>query len=69
MNDGTALETWKTPEVLNLHPRDVHLFASDVAPAGGQQAPILARGDAILFKSEILRAIIYYDKAVLFPSR
>ena len=67
--DATVLETVKTPEVLNLHPRDVYLFASDVAPAAGQQSTIVARSDAILFRSEVLRAIIYYDRAVLFPTR
>lgn len=29
----------------------------------------MARGDAILFKTEAVRALIYHDKAVLFPAR
>lgn len=36
------LETWKTPDVLGLHPRDVYLFASDMGI--GQRAMLAARG-------------------------
>ena len=66
--DATALETWKTPEVLGLHPRDVHLFTSD-SGTGQPRAMILPRSNAILFRTETARAVIYADKAVLFPAR
>jgi len=66
--DASALETWKTPEVLGLHPRDVHLFTSD-SGTGQPRAMILPRTNAILFRTEIARAVIYADKAVLFPSQ
>lgn len=66
--DASALETWKTPEVLGLHPRDVHLFTSD-SGTGQPRAMILPRSNAILFRTEIARAVIYADKAVLFPAR
>jgi len=66
--DASALETWKTPEVLGLHPRDVHLFTSD-SGTGQPRAMILPRTNAILFRTETARAVIYADKAVLFPAR
>lgn len=65
--DGTALETWKTPEILRLHPRDVHLFANDSTMS--RRAMVAPRGNAILFRTEIVRAIIYHDKTILFPCR
>lgn len=65
--DGTALETWKTPEVLRLHPRDVHLFTNDSSSA--RRAMIAPRGDCILFRTEIVRSIIYKDKTIVFPCR
>jgi len=65
--DGTALETWKTPEILRLHPRDVHLFTNDSSMS--RRAMVAPRGDAILFRTEIVRAIIYQDKTILFPCR
>lgn len=66
--DASVLETWKTPEVLGLHPRDVYVFASE-ASYGSQRAMIVPRPSAILFKTEVCKAVIYYDKAVLFPAR
>jgi hypothetical protein len=64
--DATVLETWKTPEVLGLHPRDVHLFTSDTGL--GQRAMIAPRSGAILFRTEVARAVVYADRAVLFPA-
>ncbi|PRW56958.1 Magnesium transporter MRS2-4 isoform A [Chlorella sorokiniana] len=65
--DSTCLETWKSPDVMGLHPRDVYLFASDVGL--GQRAMLAARGGAILFRTAVCKAVVYWDKAVLFPSR
>lgn len=65
--DGTALETWKSPEILGLHPRDVHLFTTEVG--GGHRAMLSTRGGAILFRTEVAKAVIYSDRAVLFPAR
>lgn len=65
--DGSALETWKTPEVLRLHPRDVHLFASETGLS--HRAMIAPRAGAILFRTEAAKAIIYADRAILFPAR
>lgn len=65
--DGTALETWKTPEVLGLHPRDIHLFTGQSGLS--QRAMIAPRGSAILFRTDAAKAVIYSDRAVLFPSR
>lgn len=65
--DTTVLETWKTPDVLGLHPRDVYLFASDVGM--GQRAMLAARSSAILFRTDVCKAVVYGDRAVLFPSR
>lgn len=64
--DGTVLETWKTPDILQLHPRDASLFTHD---AGfGQRAFITPRLTSILFRTETCKAIIYKDKAILFPA-
>ena len=65
--DGKALETWKTPEVLGLHPRDVHLFTADSGL--GARAMIAPRSGAILFRTEVAKAVVYADKVVLFPAR
>lgn len=65
--DGSALETWKTPEVLCLHPRDVHLFTSEAGFS--QRAYIAPRSAAILFRTSVCKAIIYSDKMVLFPTK
>jgi hypothetical protein len=43
--DSRALETWKSPEVLGLHPRDVYLFAGS---GFGQRAIVRAAADKIL---------------------
>jgi hypothetical protein len=49
------------------HPRDVYLFASDVGQ--GQRAMLAARSGAILFRTDVCKAAVYADKAVLFPCR
>ena len=65
--DGSVIETYKTPDILRLHPRDVHLFTNDSTM--GRRAMIASRGDAILVRTETVRSVIYCDKAVLFPCR
>lgn len=65
--DTSVVETWKTPDVLGLHPRDVYLFASDVGI--GQRAMLAARSSAILLRTDVCKAVVYHDRAVLFPSR
>ena len=65
--DATALETWKTPEVLGLHPRDVSIFTSDSGFA--HRALLAPRSGALLYRTEIAKAVIYSDKAVLFPAK
>ena len=65
--DASVVETWKTPDVLGLHPRDVYLFATDTG--AGQQAMIAARAGATLFRTEVCKAVIYHDKCVFFPTR
>lgn len=64
--DGTVLETWKTPEVLGLHPRDVSLFATETSL--GQRAMLAPRNQAVLLRTETCRAVLYADHAVLFPA-
>lgn len=49
------------------HPRDVYLFASDVGQ--GQRAMLAARSGAILFRTDVCKAAVYSDRAVLFPCR
>ncbi|RMZ53651.1 hypothetical protein APUTEX25_003185 [Auxenochlorella protothecoides] len=64
--DGTVLETWKTPDVLGLHPRDVSVFATDSTLT--QRAMLAVRNQAVLLKTETCRAVLYADRAVLFPA-
>lgn len=65
--DGSVIETFKTPDTLNLHPRDVIMFTGDSTM--GRRALIDSRSDgSILFRTETCKSIIYADKAILFPS-
>eukprot|EP01025_Chloroclados_australasicus_P057315 TRINITY_DN713_c1_g1_i3.p1 TRINITY_DN713_c1_g1~~TRINITY_DN713_c1_g1_i3.p1 ORF type:complete len:659 (-),score=58.95 TRINITY_DN713_c1_g1_i3:1101-3011(-) len=62
--DGEVVETYHTPTTLGLNPRDISLFAHNTTP---QRAAIAVRNNAILFRSELCRAIVFEDRAVLFP--
>lgn len=62
-------ELTRTPQALGLQPRDVAVFAPRKAGMQAQRATIAPRCDMILFRSEMARAIIYKDKAVLFHNR
>jgi magnesium transporter len=63
--DGSVLETWKSPDSLKLHPRDAALFTHETI---SQKAAILARSSTILYKTHHVRAIIFSDRAILFPT-
>lgn len=66
-NDGSVIETYKSPDTLNLHPRDIIMFTGDSTM--GRRALISSRSDgSILFRTETCKSIIYADKAILFPS-
>jgi uncharacterized membrane protein YgcG len=67
---GTALEHHRplSPAELELHPRDVGLFAPSPRLAAPQRATIAVHDDKILFRTEVARAIITADRAVLFKS-
>jgi len=69
--DGTVIETFKTPDVLRLHPRDVQLFMNEWASSRSSgRALISPRMDgSILYRTETLQSIVYSDRAVLFPSK
>ncbi|DBA77137.1 TPA: hypothetical protein ACH3X1_009713 [Trebouxia sp. C0004] len=67
--DSTIIETTKTPEQLNLQPRDISIFATNKLGVQAQRATITPRNGAVLFRTEIAKAIIYKDRAVLFHSR
>ncbi|GMH36158.1 hypothetical protein BSKO_04026 [Bryopsis sp. KO-2023] len=66
--DGTVSEGIKNGESLSLNPRDLSLFTMD-ARLTKQRATIAARDNAILFRTEVCRAIIFPHKAILFPLR
>lgn len=51
-----------------LDPRDVSLFAERKG-YNNQQATLVPRAGAILFRTEIARAIIHSDRALVFASR
>ena len=69
-----VFEDQVTPHSLSLDPRDVNLF-NNAKGQGNQRATIEPRElgrthePIILFCTEIVRAIIYKDKAILFPHR
>ncbi len=67
--DQTIIETTRTPEQLNLQPRDISIFATNKLGVQAQRATITPRNGAVLFRTEIAKAIIYKDRAVLFHSR
>lgn len=63
--DGSVIETWKSPDSLNIHPRDAALFTHETI---SQKAAIIARSSTILYKTHHVRAIIFSDRAILFPT-
>ncbi|KIZ05832.1 hypothetical protein MNEG_2127 [Monoraphidium neglectum] len=69
--NGVARESRRprTASQLELHPRDVVLFAPISRLAAPQRATIAVREDKILFKTEVAQAIISADKAVLIIGR
>ena len=67
--DQTIIETTRTPEQLELQPRDISIFATNRLGVTAQRATISPRNKAVLFRTEIAKAIIYKDRAVLFHSR
>ncbi|WIA29778.1 hypothetical protein OEZ86_012252 [Tetradesmus obliquus] len=69
--NGTAVEEYRpcTPQQLGLHPRDVVLFAPISRLAAPQRATIVVHDGKILVKTEIVKAIITADKAVLIKGR
>ncbi|KAF8068278.1 SULP1 [Scenedesmus sp. PABB004] len=69
--NGTAVEEYRprTPQQLGLHPRDVVLFAPLSRLAAPQRATIAVHDGKILVKTEIVKAIITADKAILIKSR
>ena len=67
--DQTIIETTRTPEQLHLQPRDISIFATNKLGVQAQRATISPRNGAVLFRTEIAKAIIYKDRAVLFHSR
>ena len=68
-SDCKVEEKVQTAEALGLAPRDTSLFAPQPIGMSGQRATIVPRESVILVRTEIARAIIHPDKAVLFPCR
>ncbi|KAF6264157.1 hypothetical protein COO60DRAFT_221808 [Scenedesmus sp. NREL 46B-D3] len=68
---GAAMEEYRprSPQELGLHPRDVTLFAPISRLAAPQRATIAVHDGKILVKTEIVKAIITADKAVLIKGR
>ena len=67
--EGGVEERVQTAEALGLAPRDTSLFAPQPIGMSGQRATIVPRERSLLVRTEIARAIIHPDKAVLFPCR
>lgn len=66
--DGTVAEGVKDADGLSLNLRDISLFTRD-SRFTKQRATIAARDNAILFRTEVCRAIVFPHKAILFPLR
>ncbi|KAF8060603.1 MRS2-G [Scenedesmus sp. PABB004] len=68
---GQAVEEYRprTPQELGLHPRDVTLFAPISRLAAPQRATIAVHDGKILVKTEIVKAIITADRAILIKGR
>ena len=73
--DCKVEEKIQTAEHLGLAPRDTSLFAAQPAGMSAQRATIMPRDArahvdrAVLVRTEIARAIIRQDSAILFPCR
>ena len=73
--DCRVEEKIQTAENLGLAPRDTSLFAAQPAGMSAQRATIMPRDArahvdrAVLVRTEIARAIIRQDSAILFPCR
>ena len=73
--DCKVEERIQTAEHLGLAPRDTSLFAAQPAGMSAQRATIMPRDGrahadrAVLVRTEIARAIIRQDSAILFPCR
>ena len=73
--DCKVEEKIQTAENLGLAPRDTSLFAAQPAGMSAQRATIMPRDArahvdrAVLVRTEIARAIIRQDSAILFPCR
>eukprot|EP00879_Flechtneria_rotunda_P013773 GHRR01014386.1.p1 GENE.GHRR01014386.1~~GHRR01014386.1.p1 ORF type:complete len:605 (+),score=216.31 GHRR01014386.1:2112-3926(+) len=70
-SNGVAVEEYRprSPQELGLHPRDVTLFAPLSRLAAPQRATIAVHDGKILVKTEIVKAIITADKAILIKGR
>lgn len=66
--DGSLQEQVKSAATMGLHPRDVNLFVNNRV-FYKHRATIIPRDRAVLVRTEIIKAIIYQDKALLFPCR
>eukprot|EP00884_Botryococcus_braunii_P019556 jgi/Botrbrau1/6284/Bobra.0129s0029.1 len=58
-----------TADALGLQPRDVNLFAAQPQGMSNQRASLMPRGRAILFKTEVVRALIRSSSVFLFPCK
>ena len=73
--DCRVEEKIQTAESLGLAPRDTSLFAAQPAGMSAQRATIMPRDArahvdrAVLVRTEIARAIIRQDSAIIFPCR
>ena len=67
--NGDIREVTCTPDQLGLSPRDVGVFAESRTGKTAQRATIVPRSGAILFRTEIARAVVRHDHVWLFPCR
>lgn len=56
-------------DALGLQPRDVNLFAAQPQGLSNQRASLTPRNRAVLFKTEVVRALIRSSTVFVFPCK
>ena len=67
--EGVATEKIETAEELGLKAADISLFSKRPGGLQSQRASISPRDIAILFRTEIVSAVIFAHRTLIFPCR
>ncbi len=67
--DGPPEALKATADALGLEPRDVNLFVPHPQGLSNQRASLTPRGRSILFRTEVVRALVRATSVHLFPCK